>query len=410
MDNDCVLSEKPLRGVKVMDLSIYVAGPACSSMLGYLGADVIKVESLKGDPYRISGRGYGVPAEEKMNPCFDQCNGFKRGIAVDLRSDEGREILRRIATSADIIVTNYREKALNGMGMSYDTVHSYNPKVVYGIFNGYGDKGPDAQRPGFDATTFFARSGFALRGSYSGYAPMASISAAGDTISSMALATGILAAYCKAKETGVGERVSSSLYSSALWVLGIPLVQAEFGHVGPFPKEAPGFIALSNDYRCKDGTWVRICGMSAERYWRPLCEAIEMEGYADDPRFATSYEQHIHIAEACEVVQKHFENFTYEEIAERLLKADLPFERHVKLDEIPKDEQAVVNRFVNVVSYENGVETYMSMPPFKLGSVDDSLGSRGPYLGEKSEEILMEYGFTPSNIKSLVSSGKVHQC
>lgn len=401
--------EKPLNGVHVLDLSIYVAAPACSAMLGYLGADVIKVEPIKGDPYRLSGKGYGVPAESKMNPSFDQCNGFKRGIAVDFRSDEGKEVLRRLAMKADIVVTNYREKALRGMGMTYEDVRALNPAAVYGIFSGYGDKGPDAERPGFDATTFFARSGFALRGSYIGHPPMASISAAGDSISSMALTIGILAAYSKAKETGVGEKVTSSLYGSALWVLGIPIVQAEFGHVGPFPSDAPGFIALSNDYCSKDGTWVRICGMSAERYWRPLCEALEMPEAADDPRFSTSAEQHKNLAAACAVVQEHFKNFTYAEIAKRLTVADLPFERHVRLDEIGCDEQVIANHFQNAITYENGSVAHMSMPPFKLDSVDDTIGSRGPYLGEQTESILMECGFSEEEIKGMTTSGKAVQ-
>lgn len=144
----------PLEGIKVMDLTIYVAGPACSTMLGYMGADVIKVESLKGDPYRVSGKGYGMPAEPKKNPLYDACNGFKRCVAIDFRSDEGKEVLKRLAIEADIIVTNYRAKPLKGMGMDYETVSSYNKKVVYGYFSGYGDVGPDAERPGFDANYF----------------------------------------------------------------------------------------------------------------------------------------------------------------------------------------------------------------------------------------------------------------
>lgn len=401
--------QRPLEGVRVMDLSIYVAAPACSAILGYLGADVIKVESIHGDPYRISGKGYGIPAEPKMNPCFDQCNGFKRDICLDFRSEEGKRVLRRIASKADIVVTNYREKALKGMGMTYEDVTALNPRVVYGTFSGYGDRGPDAGRPGFDATTFFARSGFALRGTYDGYLPMASISGSGDTISSMALTIGILAAYSRAKATGTAEKVTSSLYSSALWCLGIPIMQAQFGHVGPFPKEAPGFIALSFDYQCGDGVWVRVCGMSAERYWKPLCEALDMAEYAEDERFNTSTAQHRNIAEACKLVQERFKRFTYEEISRRLTKVDLPFERHVKLDEIPSDPQALENHFLNRFAYENGREAYICMPPFKMDSVDDSIGGRGPYMGENTVEILREYGFEQKEIEQLLASQRAVQ-
>lgn len=401
----------PLYGVKVLDLTIYVAGPAAGTVLGYLGADVIKVEPMKGDPYRVSGRGYGMPADPKQNPLFDACNGFKRCVTVDFRSEEGKEVLKRIAATADIIITNYRDKPLHGMGMDYETVKTYNPKVVYGYFSGYGDKGPDSERPGFDATTFFSRSGFAMRGSYAGRPPMAAISAAGDTISSMSIVAGVLGAYIKAQRTGVGERISSSLYGSALWVMGVGVAQAQYGYVGPFPEEEPGFIALSSDYECKDHSWLRICGMTAERYWAPLCRALKMEEYTEDPRYCTSGEQHKNLAECKKLVQSYFNNFDYDEISKRLLAEDVPFERNCKTDEIIYDEQALANEFIRKTTYENGKEVYIAMPPFKLPEGEETDRTRrGPYPGEHTSEIMKEYGFTDEEISTMIAEGKALQC
>lgn len=400
----------PLDGVKVMDLTIYVAGPACSTMLGYMGADVIKIESLKGDPYRVSGKGYGMPAEPKKNPLYDACNGFKRCVAIDFRSDEGKEVLKRIASEADIIVTNYRAKPLKGMGMDYETVSSYNKKVVYGYFSGYGDAGPDAERPGFDSTAFFARSGFAMRGTYLDHPPMAPISAAGDSISCMALAVGILGAFSKARLTGEGEMVSSSLYGSGLWVMGVGVAQAQYGYVGPFPREKPGFIALSTDYETRDKIWVRICGMSAERYWAPLCRALKMEDYIDDPRYCTSSAQHENLAECCALVQEHFHKFDFDEVYKRMIAEDLPVERNFTTDKLVSDEQALANRFISEIEYEGGERAYMSMPPFKLLKAGENAeGRRGPYLGEHTVEVLSEYGFTNEEIGSMISEGKAIQ-
>lgn len=400
----------PLEGVKVLDLTIYVAGPATGTLLGYLGADVIKVESLKGDPYRLSGKGYGMPAEDKLNPLFDVCNGYKRCVTLDFRSDEGKEVLRRLAAEADILLTNYREKPLKGMGMDYETVSAYNPQIIYGFFSGYGEKGPDAARPGFDATTFFSRSGFAMRGTYEGRPPMASISAAGDTISSLALSTAVLAAYAKRKGSGKGEKVSCSLYGSALWIMGVGIAQAQFGYVGPFPEDEPGFIALSADYECSDHSWIRICGMSAERYWEPLCKALEMEEFVSDPRFCTSKAQHENLAECKKLLQSRFINFDYEEISKRLLAVDLPFERNCKTDEIYKDPQALANEYVTKAVYENGQEVYMAMPPFKFSSgAESQLQRRGPYPGEHTVEVLSEYGFSGDEINEMLTSGKAIQ-
>ncbi len=401
----------PLKGVKVMDLSIYVAGPACSSILGYMGADVIKIEPVKGDPYRLSGRGYGVPAEPDMNPICDSCNGYKRGIAVDFRSDEGKEILRRIASSADIIVTNYRDKALKAMGMDYEEIRRVNPKVVYGYFSGYGTKGPEADRPGFDATTFFSRSGFAMRGTYKNEPPMATISAAGDSISSLGFCVGILGAYIRARETGVGDKVLSSLYGNALWVMGISIAQGQFGYVGPFPKERPGFIALSCDYECSDHSWIRICGMSAERYWGPLCKAIEREDLTEDARFATSKAQHDNLEEARAIVQAEFIKQPYEVWAGRLSKNDVPFERNCLTSEISSDEQAWSNGYLEKVVYENGQDVALTTPPFSYQNTvpDADQKRRGPYLGEDTRDVLTEYGFTSDEIDVLIAGQKVLQ-
>ncbi len=266
---------KPLEGVKVMDLSIYVAGPACSSLLGYLGANVIKVESLNGDRIESPARVIISLPNQRKTPYSINATAIKRGVALDFRSKQGREACHRIAADADILITNYREKALAGMGLTYEEVCQFIPAVIYASMSGYGDKGPDAERPGFDSTAFFSRSGFCMRGTYQGYAPVAPISAAGDTIASMALTVGVLAAFMRRTQTNLGEKVTSSLYGSALWVMGIPIVQAQFGYIGPFPREEPG-LSTFHDYECKDGNGSELRN-SAERYCKPLAEALGME-------------------------------------------------------------------------------------------------------------------------------------
>lgn len=239
---------------------------------------------------------------------------------------------------------------------------------------------------------------------------MATISAAGDTISSMGFAVGILGAFVKARETGKGEKVSSSLYGSGLWVMGVGVAQAQFGYIGPFPKEKPGFLALNADYRCKDGVWVRICGMTAERYWEPLCKALKMEDYLTDERFCTSSAGHIHLAECYKLVQSYFDNFTYEEIAARLTENDYPFEQNYTTDRLVGDKQALANNYMTTIHYDTGEDVYMTMPPFKLESAWDDLENRkGPYLGQHTDEVLAEYNFTSEEIQKMKDEGKIIQ-
>lgn len=222
MNSDSI---NPLGGLKVVDLSIYVAAPAASSVLGYLGANVVKVEPVKGDPYRMTGVGFGMPATPEDNPLFDTCNSYKRCIAVNFRSEDGKEAVRKMVRQADIFVTNYRESALQGMGFTWDEVRAINPRIVYGKVDGYGELGQDSARPGFDSTAFFARSGFASEGAYTDAPPMTTPSGAGDTITSMALAVGLMSAYVEAQKTGVGSKVATSLFASALWTLASPIAR-----------------------------------------------------------------------------------------------------------------------------------------------------------------------------------------
>lgn len=402
------MNSKPLAGVKVIDLTIYVAAPAGSSVLGYLGADVIKVEPLKGDPYRMTGIGFGIPASEEMNPLYDTCNSYKRAIAMDLRSEEGKAALRRLIEQADMFVTNYREQALVGMGFTYEEVKKINPKIVYGKVDGYGEKGADSSRAGFDATAFFARSGFADEGSYTDGPPMVTPSGAGDTITSMALTIGLLGAYLHSKQTGEGQKVTSSLYTSALWTMASPIARHQCTPRKEDSWGKPGFLAVNGDFRCKDGSWVRFCGMEAERTWDKFCRALGLEEYMDDPRFTTSKEQRDHSVEGFELIQDKVQQKTYEEWDPIFRANDLPYEKVQTPVEAVRDPQAIANGYVETLSY--GDQTvYFPNPPFQLSELERMPKNKAPKLGEHSVEILRDFGFEASEIDALLTQQKLMQ-
>lgn len=405
MDNNTM----PLAGVKVVDLTTYVAAPACGSALGYLGADVIKVEPLKGDPYRYSGAGFGVPPSDEINPINDICNGFKRSISLDFRSFSGKEVLRRLIKDADIMITNYREDALQGMGFNFDEVIAINPRIVYGHMSGYGEKGEYALRPGFDAVAFYTRSGFAYSATTKNSVPMPGLTGTGDTISSMALAIGVLAAYLKARETGKGEKVSCSLYSSALWVMGVQVALAQFGFKLPCTWEEPSQLPTIHDYRTSDGEWIRICCVDIKRTWKPLCRALDLEEYSEDERFNASGPLHDNRALGVRIIQDKLITNTYAYWEKRLRDNDIAFERHRRVIEIPDDQQARVNDFIKPMVYPDGKEVYMVMPPFKFKNAGDLNKTRGPKLGEHTLEVLREYDFTEEDIEDMLSKGAVKQ-
>ena len=398
-----------LKGIRVIDLSIYVAAPAAASMLGYLGADVIKVEPPKGDPYRKTGLAYGLPASAEVNPIFDACNANKRGISINFRTDEGKAAMKKLIESADILITNYRRQALEAMQVSYEDASAVNPGIVYGIIDGYGEKGASADKSGFDSTAFYARGGFSMASRYEGTPPMPTVSATGDSITSLSLTIGILAAYNNKQRTGRGDLVTSSLFGSSLWALSIPIALAQFGYSNSLTLKNPGILPIINDYQCKDGIWIRICCMSAERYWEPLCKAMEMEDYIRDERFTASGPMHDNIELGVEILRAQFGKNTYKYWAKRLDDNDIAFEKCQDIDDILRDEQAHCNNFLSKQEYHSGMGAYMSMPPFKLRNAGDIDKKRGPKLGEHTWEVLKEYGFSDEEIKELLKADAILQ-
>lgn len=400
----------PLKGVKIIDFTIYVAAPAATSIFGYLGADVIKVETPKGDPYRGMGASFGMPVTDDENPLYDTVNGYKRGLSLDMRSEGGKAVMRRLIEQADIFVTNYRDKALAGMGLTYEEVKAINPRIVYGVGYGYGPKGPDADRPGYDSTTFFARSGFALEAAVPGACPALTPSGAGDTVTSANLAIGILAAYLQAKETGVGSMVSTSLYTSALWLLQSPIARR---HYEARPQSGgdyrrPDGMAIFCDFILKDQSWVRFCGTTAERYWPAFCKALDLEQYVDDPRFCTSAAQAKHGPEAYALMAEKLEQKTYDEWYPIFVENDLPFEKVMGVIEAINNPQVVANNYNCSISYASGKTVNLPTPPIQISTLTEpSQRTVAPGIGEHSREVLGNYGFSADEIESLISTGAV---
>lgn len=401
---------KPLDGVKVIDFTIYVAAPAGTSVLGYLGADVIKVESPKGDPYRVTGAGFGLPIHEDENPLYDTVNIYKRDVCLNLRTDEGKAAMRRLIAEADIFVTNYREKALAAMGLTYEDVKAINPRIVYGKGGGYGDNGPDAASPGFDATAFFAKSGFLQEAAYPGAAPAVVPSGSGDTITSLSLTIGLLAAYMQAQATGEGCKVETSLYTSALWTLASPIVRRQYN---PRATEGvdychPEFLAITCDYVCKDGVWVKFCGMQAETYWPAFCRALGLEEYANDPRFCTSPEQTANATACYALMAEKIREKTYAEWVPIFNENDLPYSKVLGVAESIKDPQAIANNYSCTLNY-NGREVYFPMPPLQIDTLETPERTAAPKLGENTREVLKEYGYTDTELDELESRQAIKQ-
>ncbi len=394
----------PLEGVKVIDFTTFVAASAATSFLGYLGADVVRVETPKGDPFRAFGAGFGVPTKEDENPCYDAINGYKRSVSLNLRSPEGMQAMRRLLEKADILVTNYRPNALAAMHLTYTDVKRINPRIVFASNNGYGQKGSDAPRPGFDATAFYARSGLSLAATYKNAPPAVNPAAGGDVATSMALTTGILAGYLQAKTTGIGCEIQTSLLAVAMWVAAVPCVNQQFRTTKPeFGK--PTYYAIASDYLCGDGNWIRLSGQSVERYWPGFCQALGLDEYAEDARFSTGPAMCAN-GEACYSLIS--EKIKAKPLADwiRILKEnDLPFEVINTCLMAIHDEQVVANNYVKSFDYPDHRDVRLAMPPITITGAEPAERKPASKLGADTVEVLTEYGFSDAEIQALLACG-----
>ena len=257
---------KPLAGVKVVEMSTFVAGPVTARLLADLGAEVIKVERPEGDAWRVTGVSY-LPRRfsEAENPVFDIYNTGKKHLALNLKTPEGMEAFHKLLAEADVFITNTRPRALKRLGLAYEDIQEKYPALIYGILLGYGEEGPESEKPAFDTSAFWAKSGF-LRDHglvREDYAPVPPPYSMGDTITGYLLMGEICAALYRKKETGLGDYVRAGLYHNGIFTMGTMAIISQPPFGSTFPRDRLAWGAPSGDYQCADGEWIFLSGYTA---------------------------------------------------------------------------------------------------------------------------------------------------
>ena len=277
----------PVEGIKVVELGVWVAAPAAGGILADWGADVVKIEPPAGDPARTFGRMLGLGPE--VNPPFDMDNRGKRGIVLDLATDEGRAAATELLGGADVFITNIRPGALRRLGLDFDTVSANNPALVYGLITGYGLDGPDADRPAYDVAAFWARGGIASLLTRPGDTPPFQRGGMGDHSVAMTLVAAVCAALVSRAHTGVGQLVTTSLYRQGAYTTSFDLnTLLQTGQsVAIGQREHMGNPCMNN-YTAADGRAFWIVGLEGDRHWPPLCRAVGRPEWLTDPRFDTA--------------------------------------------------------------------------------------------------------------------------
>ena len=399
-----------LEGVRIVDLSTFIAAPSCGRILANYGAEVIHVESPRGDDLRLVGPGYKYPLYEanKANPAFDVQNACKKGLCLNLKDPKGMEAFKKLLATADVFLTNNRVKALAKMGLDYETLHKEFPRLIHASILGYGEQGPLKDKPGFDYTSYFSRGGISFSMMEKGTKPAVPISGFGDNYAGIALASGILAALYNQKCTGQGERVTVCLYDAAIYGLGWMMGGIEYGNTLPATRKHTN-SSVCTTYETSDKRWVQLAMIQYDKQLPAFAELTQCPQLLTDERFNLYKNMLGHIEEMVEILEPIFAEHDLAYWVEKLTAADIPFEIVQTLEEVANDEQAWANDYIYTKPQPDGKKVfYVRTPVFfteRPALKDEEGRGRGPWLGEDSAAILAELGYSADEIAAMMAAG-----
>lgn len=302
-----------LEGFKVIEMATYIAAPAAGGIMADWGADVIKVEPLGGCPMR-KFYASAMTDDYPDNPVSALDNRGKRAIAVNTGTEEGRDIVRKLVADADVFLTNVRPSQLKEQGLDFDTLKLINPKLVYASVTGFGLEGEEADKPGFDTAAFMSKSGFGWMMTPKGSSPAPLRTAAGDHITGIATASGILAALLKVQKSGEGCLVESSLLRSAAYAVGCDYgTWLRYGRVARSRPREEAIVAINNYYLTADEHWLFINARPGEPDWPDVARATGLEPLIDDERFGSLRDRRKNGVELIALLDAAFATKTLEE-------------------------------------------------------------------------------------------------
>lgn len=401
------MANKPLKGVKVVDLTYFIAGPGTAKILADWGADVIKVEPSFGDPGRKTGATMTMPVTDEINPLYNTYNANKRGLSLNLKTQEGLDILYKLLSTANVFISSYRTGALKRLGLDYDSLKEKFPHLIWAQINGFGDYGPAKDNAGFDTVAFWARSGAMLDLAEKDTSPLNPIIGFGDATTAGSLAGGIAAALYEQLKTGKGQKVMISLFGQAIWSASAAIASVQFSD--KYQKTRKNAISpVINSYRCKDDKWIFLSILEHERYYATLCKVFGREDLIENEKFATTLAAKENAPELIQILDKEFLKFTQDEIVEMFTKVDIAHERIQHIEETVKDPQAIANNYVHEFTYRNGEKTYLASTPIKFGDIDVDIKCVAPKIGEHGVEIMKDLGYSDEEIEKLLQDKILH--
>ncbi len=403
----------PLEDVVVIEIDNWMAAPSAGAVLADLGARVIKIEPLTGDPMR--GLSRPLKREDLSDEIkaydfqFDVDNRGKESIAVALDQPEGSELVKQLVSQADVFMCNLLTHRQAKFGLDPESLLAIKPDLVHATFTGYGTTGPDAERPGYDVTAFFGRSGLydAMREGEEGTVPMAR-PAQGDHTAGLALVGSILAALRVVEKTGEGQVVETSLYETAVWTQASDYAVTAVDHAPVRKRARKELLAITaNRFPCGDGKWVVFNMLPDKAYWPRMCQAIEIEELIDDERFADSSARYRNMAELVGLIDAALAKRTRDEWGEIFDKAGLIWGPVLGLHEVPQDRHAIeLGMFPTIEHPDHGPYTTVNIP-MRFKNADVRPRGPSPRVGQHTSTVLQDFGFDDEAIQSLTEAGTI---
>ena len=399
--------ESIFSGLKVVDFASYIAGPAATTILSDFGATVIKVEPPgTGDPYRHF---YAIPPNpiSEHNYAWQLTNRNKRGLALDLKSPAARDIVTRLAQWADVIVVNFPPKIKEKLGLTYEALAPLNERLVYADLTGYGTKGPEADKPGFDITAYWARTGLMQVTRDGDSPPTLPVPGIGDHATASTLYSAIVTGLYRREKTGKGSHVSTSLIAEGAWAAAAWI---EGGLNGARYRERQGRKsppnALLNPYRTADDRWLLVV-LPASKDWPLLVNAMQLPALLDYPRFANEAARAENAAALVAILDEAFARQPLEYWKKTFDAGRVIYGVVQIADEIINDRQMYENDIFVPLAEPTGSATHTVNSPVQVAGVQKVSPGPAPQLGEHSDSVLADLGYGADEIARLLAEGVV---
>jgi crotonobetainyl-CoA:carnitine CoA-transferase CaiB-like acyl-CoA transferase len=399
----------PLEGIKVVEYGVFHAGPGAGAILGDLGAEVVKIEEASGDPMRKWSRTgmvvFGLP--NGKSAMFEVSNRNKKGICLDIKTEKGREVFNRLINWADVFVTNLRPSTKEELEIDYKSLVKVNPLIIHANVSGYGPNGPLSNFGAFDPLGQ-ARSGMAYLAGNDYPTPL-HIGIL-DQSTAITASHAIITALLVRERKGIGQEVQISLYSTAMWLMYCNFMVKSMAGVDPNFRWDRSFNSpLRNAFKCGDDKWIIGTNHPEDRWWPVLCKATGQESLIKDPRFIDQDSRFNNCPELVAIFDDVFLTKTRDEWMDNFLEYQLMFSSVQQIDEVFTDPQALANDYIT--NFESPSLGKLQVPGYPVHFSANKAGMRSfaPDVGEHTDEVLKDIGYTEEEIEQLKEEKTVNR-